>query len=369
MIAHAPGLAHLAALARLNDSAWPIAQRLAKPDRDSPCLIKTGAQAISIKAGTAVLAAAGVARFAVDTPVTLPTLTPGEDYSVWVRPDGLAVAVADPYHTPAAAPAPGAVKLGGFHYGLVAPGETVAGGGFATTGNGMIWTQADVDALAGINRYSIWDLKFRPSCDPRGMALVAGRFWADLYFCGTNHATNGTSRYNTDVASGTVLPKIPAEFGGDGTAAYANLTWWVAVEIATAHKKRLPLESEFVAAAFGVTENQSLGGSAVTIPATARQPGYTSKWGLEQATGHHYAWGADASYRHDGTAAWAWRNVTGGRGNLYLYTDVANVRVRLGGNRISGSLSGSRASNWDSCPWNSSWAIGLRALGDHLILD
>ena len=57
----------------------------------------------------------------------------------------------------------------------------------------MIWTQADVDRIKGINEFSIWDVKFRPSCeDPRGMALVSGQFWADIYFTNTNHEVNGT---------------------------------------------------------------------------------------------------------------------------------------------------------------------------------
>lgn len=343
---------------------------LIKPQRGAPCLVKTAAGALSIAAGTAVSAHGSVHRFLVDTPVSMPALTTGTDYSVWVHPDGTASAVADPYSAPATAPVTGAVKIGGFHYGAVAPGTTVAGGSFATAGNGMIWTQSDVDLIAGINAHSIWDLKFRPTCDPRGMTCVAGAFWADIYFTGPLHDENGTSQYNSAVASGTVLPRIPAAFGGNGSATYAVLDWWRAVEIAGAHRKRLFTEAEFVRAAFGVTEAQSLGGAAETIPATLRQPGYTSKWGLEQASGHQYIWGLDAHYRADGTAeGWAWRASTGGRGSLYLYNSIALTRVLLGGARDIGSTSGSRASIWSSYPWGSNWNLGVRALGDHLELD
>jgi hypothetical protein len=343
---------------------------LIKPQRGAPCLIKTGAQAVSIAAGTAVAVAGGVVRFALETPVSMPALTTGEDYSVWVHPDGSASAVADPYSAPATAPVTGAVKIGGFHYGAVPPGTTVAGGSFATTGDGMIWTQSDVDLIAGINAHSIWDQKFRPTCDPRGMALVARAFWADLYLTGATHDADGTSRHGSSVASGTVLPRIPAAFGGNGAATYTEFTWWQAVEIAGAHGKRLFTEAEFVRAAYGVTEAQSLGGAAETVPATLRQPGYTSKWGLEQASGHQYIWGLNANYRADGTSeGWAWRARTGGRGSLFLYNSTALTRVLLGGSRNRGSASGSRSSDWSNYPWSWGWLIGLRALGDHLELD
>jgi hypothetical protein len=343
---------------------------LHKPERGAPCLIKTGAQTISIAAETKVAAPAVAVSYTSDTAVSMPALTTGEDYSVWVHPDGSASAVADPYSAPATAPVTGAVKIGGFHHGAVPPGTTVAGGSFATTGDGMIWTQSDVDLIAGINAHSIWDQKFRPTCDPRGMALVARAFWADLYLTGATHDADGTSRHGSSVASGTVLPRIPAAFGGNGAATYATLNWWQAVEIAGAHGKRLFTEAEFVRAAYGVTEARSLGGAAETVPATLRQPGYTSKWGLEQASGHQYIWGLDAHYRANGTSeGWAWRASTGGRGSLLLYNNVALTRVLLGGARGDGSTSGSRASNWSLSPWYSYWTTGLRALGDHLELD
>ena len=105
---------------------------------------------------------------------------------------------------------------------------------------------------------------------------------------------NGTSSYNTPVASGTVLPKVPAAFGGDGALTYANFNWWAATELAGAAGKGLFSEAEFAQAAFGVTEAIALGGAASTIPATAREPRYTSRWGLEQATGHQWVWGSDS---------------------------------------------------------------------------
>lgn len=329
---------------------------LVKANAASPCLVKTSATALAVKAGTHVKVGGAYVSFAAQTAVVMPAvLTPGEDYAVFVHTDGTASAVADPFFAPAAAPVPGAVKIGGFHYGLVAPGTTVAGGSFATAGAGMIWAQADVDKIAGVNAHSIWDLQWRPKCDPRGMTRSDAGFWFDIYFCGTEHIANGTSRYNTDVASGTVPPKKPLIFGGNGTSKYTTLTWYEANEIAFSHGKRLMSYQEFSAAAYGVTENQSLGGAASTIPATLRQAGYTSVSGGEQMSGHNYTWGGAAH----GVGGSAW--VSGaGRGQTFG-TPYGAI---FGGARVNAGA-GSRCSDWSSSAWLSVWSIGLRAACDH----
>jgi hypothetical protein len=244
------------------------------------------------------------------------------------------------------------------------------------TNTGMVWTQADVDAIAGINKFSLWDLKFRPKCaSPKAMVLVNDQFWADIYFCSTDTAANGTSKYNSNVASGTVLPKIPAAFGGNGTVTYPSLNWWVANELARANGKRIPFESEFAASAFGVFENCSLGGAATTISATAHEVGFTSKYGIEQASGHHFTWGNDSNfYSEAATPTGSWKQVNGntgvagsGRGQTYTFGAYGLTRVALGGTRNSAANSGSRASIWAYYPWNSVWLIGLRATCDHMI--
>lgn len=347
-----------------------LAQVLPKVVPSAPGLrsfVKTGAKTIAIKAGTTVLVGGMVKTYGADTAVVMPdVLTPGEDYGIWVLPSGALFAAADPYaapYAPSAAQA-GAVKLGGFHYGLVAPAETLVGGSFNTlvrSSQDMVWTQADLDKLQGINAHTIWDDQYRPDCDPRGMACVStaqgvGRFWFDLYFTGSNHTTVGTSRAGSDVASGTVLPKIPAMFGGDGTAKYTTLNWYEANEIAFSHGKRLLSYQEFSAAAFGVTENQSLGGAASTIPATLRQAGYTSKPGGEQMTGHLYTWGAVAH----GVGGSGW--VSGaGRGKTY----GTPYGALFGGSRDGAGSSGSRCSAWAAPAWGSGWDSGLRAACDH----
>jgi hypothetical protein len=336
---------------------------------NSVAFTKTAANTVSIKAGTEVVVGAALLTFAADTAITMPALTAGTDYAIYAKPDGTLQAVADPYSAPSAPPIAGARKIGGFHYGLTAPGTTVAGGSFAAAGTGMIWTQPSVDDIAGIDKYSLWDVKWRCAGEQRGMAFDPYvQAWAAIYWCPTNHITNGISAAGTDVASGSVLPRIPLAYGGTGATNYANGNWWTFGEIAASFGLRHPTEREFVSAAYGVTENQSLGGASVTIPATARQAGYTSRIGLEQASGHIWTWGADSSYRHDGTAVATNYDVNGGRGQIYMINSLGLIRVLLGGVRYVAAASGSRASSWSDYPWNSNWYIGLRAFGDHLKL-
>lgn len=342
--------------------ALPI---LIKTDPCTPCLIKTSATTLAIKAGAHVKIGNAYVSFTAQTAVTMPAvLTPGEDYCVWVKPDGTAVATADPYSSPATPPATGAVKLGGFHYGLVAPGTTPASGGFATTGftnqgGNYPWTQSKVDLIAGINEFSIWDLTHRSKGEQRGFAFDSQqKVWIAIYFCSPDHITNGISRYNTPVASGTVLPIIPLEYGGNGTMTYGRLSAYEALEILASHGCRLMTQEEFASGALGVTEGQSLDGAASTIPATKREPGYTSRIGLEQATGH--IWTIGGPLTSVAGSAWAW---TAGpnRGNFYGGTGL----TLFGGNRIDAANSGSRASFWSYVFWNSGWYIGLRAACDH----
>lgn len=332
-----------------------------KADYNTPCLKKTGAQTVSIKAGTVVVVSNVARAFPADTAVTMPgTLTAGEDYSVWVKADGTAVAVVDSFLAPASAPAVGAVRIGGFHYGLVMAGETVAGGSFATSGvtaggGSMAWTQTDVDRIAGINEFSLWDLAFRCAGEQYGMAYDPwADVWVAIYFCNTAPHVNGVSRYNTDVCSGTVLPFVAPSFGGDGVLKYSAFRSWEANEICLDHGLRLIRYEEFVSAAFGVTEGQSLGGASATIPATARQPGYTSRIGLEQATGHVYTIGGPMIGQ--GGSAWAGN----GRGSNY----GSGVVQLFGGDRALASNSGSRCVVFDDGLGYSYWNISLRAAGD-----
>jgi len=348
-------------------SAFPVLPRTLggfyKADPHLPAFVKTGGATLSIRAQTRVEIAGAWVEFLADTAVSMPALVAGTDYAIWCSPAGALQANADPFNAPATPSVAGARRIGGFHFGLVAPGTTPAGGSFATTGftnqgGSMIWTQAAVDRIAGINEFSIWDLAWRCKGQQRGMVLdPQTEVWHAIYFCSTNHILNGISRFNTDVASGTVLPRIPIAYGGDGTLNYGRLSQYECEEIAASFGLRLPNVDEFRSAMFGVTEAQSLGGAVATIPLTARQPGYTSRLGIEQATGHQWIFARGNSAA--GGSAWiAGPNRGDAHGNLWT--------VLLGGSRFFAAFSGSRASLSGDVAWSSGWAVAFRAAGDLL---
>ena len=236
-------------------------------------------------------------------------------------------------------------RLGGFHY---APG-------------GNAPANAGGNSTPSINEYSLWDLKWRPACrDPRGMTLVAGNFWADIYLLGVNHTVAGTSAFNAIIADGESPPKVPLAFGGDGAAVYSNLNWWTAGEALAAHGKRLPDYAEFAALAFGVTEATTVAGAADPVT-TKLDAAHTSRWGVMQASGNMWCWGRDQG---GGQQAASWAANTGGRGSTYLLPNA----VRFGGYWVNGSFCGSRASAWNNSPALSDLSIGARGVCDHLDL-
>lgn len=274
------------------------------------------------------------------TSVTMPgTPVSGTDYALWVKPDGT-LEVTNSHTTP---PITSAVRLAGFHY---APGGNATG----TSGG---------NSTPQINEYSIWDTKFRfAGPDPRGMVLVAGGFWSDIYLLNTEHIANGTSKYNATIADGSSPAKIPTQFGGTGSDSYGSLTWWEAEEIMRAYGKRLPTYGEFAALAYGTTEESSVGGD----PGSASwQAAYVSKWGCNQVSGVMWQWGAEFGGPY---AVAAWSAITCGRGSVYNQPNAAI----FGGDWVDGSNCGSRASTWLNSPSDSSAYIGARGVGDHLIL-
>jgi hypothetical protein len=282
------------------------------------------------------------------TVVTMPSPTVGTDYAIWANPNGTLQATTN--HT--SGPVAESRKVGGFHY---------AAGSNATA-------QSGGNTTAQINQYSFWDLKFRPNCpDPRGMTLVADSFWADIYLCGVDHTVNGTSKYNVTIADGTAPPKVPTEFGGNGTTAYANGNWWNFMEVLQSHGKRGFTYAEFAAAAYGTTEATSSGGTDVPTTgvtgtgATSQWNVFTSKWGVIQSTGCIAIWGDEFG---GGNAAASWTANTQGRGSTYQMENS----VGFGGSWVVSSNSGSRCSNWNISPTDSGSDGGVRGACDHLVL-
>lgn len=330
-----------------------------KADAGSVALVKTAAGTAAIKAGTRVDVAGSLVTFAAQTAITMPTLTAGTDYFVYVSNVGViqAVAATGTWPNAVASPPANSRLIGGFHY---------APGGNATA-------QAGGDTTPAINAYSMWDLKWRPKAsDPRGMTLVANAFWADIYLLNRAPDTYGTSRNGQPIADGetggTTTALVPAAFGGNGSTRYPIQSWWNTAECLMAYGKRLPTVAEVAAYAYGTTENVSRGNDPVTTGLGTTNAGssnadqkFTSKWGVIQAAGVQWVWGDEHG---GGTAGAAWADTNGGRGQVYQQENA----VILGGVWDESAYSGSRSAHWNYAPSPSYSYIGGRGACDHLML-
>ena len=311
-----------------------------KADPTIVAFTKTGAGSATTSTTIYVEVNGVIKTVASGTSITMPTFASGTDYAIWCKPDGTLEATSN--HT--SPPVANSRKIGGFHY---APGGNATG-----TSGGNTTPQ--------INEYSFWDLKFRPSCsDPRGMTLVGGGYWMDIYLTGVDAITNGSSKYNVTMADGASPPKIPTMFGGNGSTTYGSYTWFEAMELATSFGKRCPTQQEFMSAMYGTTEASSVGSDQGS---TVLNAAYTSKWGVIQSTGVLWIWARDrgGAYNTGG-----WNANTEGRGSEYNAPNAA----RLGGNWDSTSDSGSRCSSWNDAASLSYGAVGSRFCCDHLQLD
>lgn len=212
-----------------------------------------------------------------------------------------------------------ATKLGGFHYGLISEDFEA---------------QNNIDAkhafnIAGINAYSIWDDKHRPTCDPKGMVYIKkANIWVDIYLCNANYKENGTSSSLGAILAGE------ADEGRELPSEYKEFKYQDFVELGNKFKKRMLTKDEFQIAMDGVKENASA--EDLDNGKIQHIDFLTSKFGIEQATGVQWVWSAD-KYKD--------------------YEDRAGI---LGGYRGSGVYAGSRASSWSYYVWNTDWSIGCR---------
>jgi hypothetical protein len=319
-----------------------------------PLFYKTAATAISIVAGSVL----NGKLYSSATAVTMPSHTNNTDYAIWQNPTTGAL-VGDASFTTAPAGATGGSVVGGYHY--------IPSGRPTAVNNGSPTSAAE------ILEFSIWDLTWRPECpDPRGMACIDGRFWCDLYLCGstsyagTDFSAVPSSKIGLTIADNNAPPRIPGFYGGNGSTAYSldgDLqpgSWINFAEVAHSFGKRFLDWSEFSAAAFGAPE----AGSRGTDPGTViweRQ----SKWGLAQATGTLWSWGAGTEGNRLTTTT-TYSTHTGGRGSLLAGPDGPRA-VRLGGNWDVGADSGSRSANWNANPWNGGSGISARFAAGHLV--
>ena len=182
----------ITSLGGLTSSVKAASGTIHKADPTTVAFTKLTAGTAEIKAGTVVDVDGTIVSFATATAITMPALTAGTDYAIYACADGTLRADAS-FSAPSGYTTANSRKIGGFHYAPGGNATGVAGG----------------DATPAINAYSFWDLKFKPSCpDPRGMALVAGGFWVDIYLTGVDAITNGTSKYNVTIADGSSPPRF-----------------------------------------------------------------------------------------------------------------------------------------------------------------
>jgi hypothetical protein len=152
------------------------------------------------------------------------------------------------------------------------------------------------------------------------MTCVDGRFWCDLYLCGSTSYAGTTfsavpsSKIGLTIADNSSPPLIPGFYGGNGSTAYTTTSgnnpgsWYNFTEVAHSFGKRLMFSWEFQAAAFGALEAASRGSDPGTV-IWERQ----SKWGLAQATGTLRTWAIErVGIYTSGT-----NTNTGGRGTEY----------------------------------------------------
>ena len=329
-----------------------------KPNSNIALFVKVSASSIKVPIGTKIAVGGNIVILTADYTLSLNTnldtgaKVAGTDYYVYAKSDSTFYLSAN-----------GAITadrlIGGFHYGLTGESEAVSGNKL----------EADMVKIRGINEYSFWDLKFKPSCNPKGMVHVHGK-WYDIYLCNSEHITNGTSKAGATIAGGALTngrlyPKIPLEYGGNGTLTYGSFKWFHACEIAQSHGKQLICYQEFPTIAYGVQENidaSTVDGGGALI---AHYGFLTSKYGIEQATGTQWVWGNDLIGDTAGT--FTWQNVTESRGQILSIGNSPNA-VILGGSRGDGVDAGSRASGWVYYVWYTVWHVGSRFACDHLQL-
>ena len=300
--------------------------------------------------------------YASATAVTIGSHTDNTDMAIWQHPTTGAL-VSDASFTTAPAGATGGSIVGGYHY-IPSGRPTAVNNGSPT-------------AAAEILEFSIWDLTWRPECpDPRGMACIDGRFWCDLYFCGstsyagTDFSAVPSSKIGLTIADENDPPLIPAFYGGNGVTAYANDStlekgcWYDFCEVASSFGNRLLTMSEFQVAAFGAPE----AGSRGTDPGTVIWE-RASKWGLAQATGTLASWGADLMFRDVRFQTFGWSTgVTRGRGDVYQQGDddslVAPTWVAPGP-MVPMPVLARRTG--DDPPWLADNEVSARFAAEHLV--
>lgn len=262
-----------------------------------------------------------------------PSASVGTDFAIYATPDGLVVSAN--FTAPEGYTAETSRRVGGFHYQ----------DGF-------------------INEYSLYDLKYRPSArDPRGAARSPQGIWADIYLLNTTPDLLGTSAHGAQIADGGSAPKVPAVWGGDGSAQYDDFSRYTAARVLAAFGKRLPFGYEFEQLAFGSTAGYNRGTDPVITEFNAAA---RSMIGCEGVSGVQWQWGAEMWDRGNGSRGYNWyAGDTNGEGQIYSGVGSEGVGASLFGGYWGNPESGPRCSGWSVEPWRSNSLIAARGVCDH----
>jgi len=312
-----------------------------KAASDAVAWTKTGNDTAESQTQITVEVNGSVLTVASGTSISMPTLTAGTDYAIWVAPDGTLQA-SDNFTTP---PVANARRVGGFHY---APG-----------GNASFSLNAgDGNTTPQINQFSFYDLNWKPAVpDPRGLTLVGnGAFWTGIYHMSANHLTGPVHKHGVNPARDGNPPQLV-----DGSGNYPNASPMNIFEALRFHGFRSPRVEEFQLLAFGTNEAASRGSNPGTtgLPGGSTDAQFTSHWGVIQSTGVIAVWSNDSILS---TADQTLPNpARGGRFRVPLF-------AALGGRWDGGSASGSRSVG-PIAATDSDTGRGGRGLCDHVILE
>lgn len=193
---------------------------------------------------------------------------------------------------------------------------------------------------------SVWDLNNRSESENEGMVFDPKiTAWVDIYlFTGTGTTTTSVNG-----------------------ASYADtVTQYNFVDYAALQKKRLLFDHEFTSMATGCNEGTNVTASAEQntttghVDTAARR--MISNIGCEDCAGVLWQWLNDSLTSADGTATWAWKNVTGSRGQVYSQGTYGYYKLIAGGNWSNGANCGSRSRILNDWAWYSHSFFGGRAL-------
>ena len=321
-----------------------------KADFATVAFIKTGAGTISVKAGTSVLVNATTVSWSSNTAVTMPSHTIGTDYYIYACADGSIRADANAT-SPTGYATSNSRKIGGYHYGRIRNTLTVT------------------HVATEIVPRSLWDLTYRPKCNPAGMVDVHGNgsLWADIYLAAVDSAITLTSGV---VTAGT----CKSIYNGTPLSGTEGLHGYNFIELAKNSGKRLLSHSEWLAVAHGSpqgNDGDNLNAWSATTNSARTGTGQVARavsfCGACDCVGNLWEWLDEWSNIHSSTA-WAWFNTMSGQnvGQQYLPNSTGLAMYLAGGYWSHGVIAGSRALNVGTYPWNVSTNIGSRFACDGL---